>query len=73
MSLLNECDFAIPTYPFSGTNSKIYLIRLDKPTLFILDQSDLAAGLSDYNAWYSVNFLNGLCESSNALVKKAAE
>lgn len=70
MSILNDCDFAIPTIPFGGTNSNADLIEVNKPKLFITDKSDIS-GMSDLDIWQTVGFLEGHCESTEELVKKA--
>lgn len=70
MSVLNDCDFAIATFPFGGTNSNVDLVRLNKPKLFILDKSDVC-GLTDMDIWGSLDYLSGLCSSVDTLVDKA--
>jgi len=72
MSILNECDFAIATFPFGGTNSNVDLMKLNKPKLYILDDSDLS-GLTDYNAWHAVDYMSGLCDSVEQMIVRAIE
>lgn len=72
MSVLNDSDFAISTFPFGGTNSNLDLVRLNKAKLFITDQSDIS-GLTDYDIWGSLNWLQGQCEDVPQLVSRAVE
>lgn len=70
MSVLKCCKFAIATFPFGGTNSNIDLARLNKPKLFIKDDKDLS-GLTDFDIWTSLGYLNGLCGSVEELIERS--
>lgn len=72
LSILNLCEFAIPTIPFGGSNSNIDLIRVGVPKLFIQDKNDLS-GLTDLQLWQEVGELHGFCQSIEELEIKAIE
>ncbi|GHB62132.1 hypothetical protein GCM10008107_08910 [Psychrosphaera saromensis] len=72
MNVVGNCNFALPTIPFGGSNSNIDLIRLRVPKLFIQDESDLC-GLTDYQIWKSVDVLDGYCSDVIELEKRALE
>ncbi|WP_299270993.1 hypothetical protein [uncultured Psychrosphaera sp.] len=72
MNVVGNCNFALPTIPFGGSNSNIDLIRLRVPKLFIQDESDLC-GLTDYQIWKSVGILDGYCKDITELEKRALD
>jgi hypothetical protein len=72
MAILNDCDFALGTYPFGGTNSNVDLLRLNKPKLFVVNYDDLS-GLTDLDIWKTVGYLDGQCQDLDELVQKACQ
>jgi len=72
MNNLSLCDFALPTLPFGGANSNLDLVRLGIPKLYILDERDLP-GATDYYMWNEFGELDGLCEGTDELIKRAVE
>ncbi len=70
MSIVNKCLFALPTFPFGGTNSNIDLILLNKPKLFVVDERDIS-GLSDLDIWQSVDYLECQCDDMTEVVRRA--
>lgn len=72
MDILSSCSFALPTFPFGGSNSNIDLIRLGIPKLFIRDTNDLP-GVADVLIWELVNEMSGYCESVEDLEERALE
>lgn len=70
MNIVNSCLFALPTFPFGGTNSNIDLIRLHKPKLFVVDKTDIS-GLSDLDIWQSVDYLKGKCDTVEEIQSRA--
>ena len=67
---LAQCQFAIPTIPFGGTNSNIDLLRVGIPKLYLFDHGDLS-GTSDRQIWLEVEETSGYCESVEVLEQRA--
>lgn len=72
INVLAQCSFAIPTFPFGGSNSNIDCLRICIPKLFVIDDSSYV-GYTDYQIWKTIDMLDGYCESIDTLISRSIE
>lgn len=70
MNVLAQCHFAIPTFPFGGSNSNMDCIRLKLPKLFIVDER-VFVGYTDLQIWNDLGIMTGYCKSVDDLVERS--
>jgi hypothetical protein len=72
INILAQCSFAIPTFPFGGSNSNIDCLRVCLPKLFVIDDRSYV-GYTDYQIWNGIDMLEGYCESIESLIARSIE
>jgi hypothetical protein len=70
MNVLAQCHFAIPTFPFGGSNSNMDCLRAILPKLYLTDDR-VFVGYTDYQIWNNFGLMEGLCDSKDDLIKRA--